>query len=220
MTRRPALALSPSLAARNPHLRPSGRPATGTPLPGPQDAATVHHRRSTPHAGAVVVVDVPGLRLVSEANSRGHTKHAKGGRNARVRAAVARAFLGVALPPLPLRVCVTRIAPCALDSDNIHGSGAKAVRDEVADVLGLRSDRDHRVEWRVTQMRGPVGVRVTLVPLPARRSTVDVGETADVVRLRVPRGDVQTFVMALLREGCGTLRAGGVVVETTVEADE
>lgn len=217
--RRPTLAAlaataAPAVRAQLVARRPTGAPDAGTPRAVPQDAGAVHQRRSTPAADGVVVVEVPGLELASEANARGHTRAAKGGRTKRIRSVVARAFHGVALPPLPLRVCVTRIAPCALDSDNIHGSGAKAVRDQVADALGLRSDRDRRVEWRVAQTKGPVGVRVTLAPLPALRSTVDAGEAADVVTLRVTREALERWADATITgdRGAVALDAGGVVV--------
>ena len=50
-------------------------------------------------------------------------------------------------------VTLTRIAPRALDDDNLR-SALKSVRDEVADQLGLPNDRDHRVRWEYGQERG------------------------------------------------------------------
>ena len=52
----------------------------------------------------------------------------------------------------PLVVTLVRIAPRALDSDNLAGC-AKHVRDGIADALGIK-DNDPRVEWRVEQRRG------------------------------------------------------------------
>ncbi len=51
-------------------------------------------------------------------------------------------------------VTLTRIAPSAgLDDDNLR-SALKACRDQVADELGLPSDRDPRVTWAYEQRRG------------------------------------------------------------------
>ncbi len=172
--------LPASVRQRNPQLPATTAPARRAPRKAPQRATAPV---AALPAGAVVV-DVPGLLLTSEANSRGHTKYGKADRTAKARAATAKALRGVALPPLPLRVCVTRIAPKALDSDNIHGSGAKAVRDEVADALGLPSDRDPRVTWRVAQACGPAGVRITLTPVDGR-GRVETQDAADVVTMHI-----------------------------------
>ena len=55
-------------------------------------------------------------------------------------------------PVLPCRVVLTRIAPRALDDDNLRGA-FKAVRDGVADALGIR-DNDPRVKFEYEQERG------------------------------------------------------------------
>lgn len=129
-----------------------------------------------------IVVTIPSLRLVSEANSRGHTI-AKADRIATQRSAVTSTLrvMGGAAPPLPCRVAITRIAPDVLDDDNL-ASACKAARDAVALWLvpvtqtirkGPRAgttrivgdDRDPRVEWSVAQEKGPYGVRVEIVPV-------------------------------------------------------
>lgn len=46
-------------------------------------------------------------------------------------------------------VVLTRLSPRELDTDNVIG-GLKAVRDGVADALGI-DDRDPRVEWIYAQ---------------------------------------------------------------------
>lgn len=51
------------------------------------------------------------------------------------------------------RVTLVRIAPRDLDDDNLRPS-MKAIRDEIADRLGLRNDRDPRVAWMYEQRRG------------------------------------------------------------------
>lgn len=136
----------------------------------------------TAHPLGGIVVEIPGLRLVSEANSRGHTI-AKADRIATQRSAVTSTLrvMGGAAPPLPCRVAITRIAPDVLDDDNL-ASACKAARDAVALWLvpvtqtirkGPRAgttrivgdDRDPRVEWSVAQERGPYGVRVEVVPV-------------------------------------------------------
>ena len=128
-----------------------------------------------------IVVEIPGVELVSEANARGMSI-AKARRVAQQRAVVESTLrtMGGAPPALPAVVCVTRIAPRELDSDNL-ASACKAVRDAVAVWLvpveqvvrtgtlrGTRrtvgDDRDARVEWRCAQERGPYGVRIEVAP--------------------------------------------------------
>jgi hypothetical protein len=64
-------------------------------------------------------------------------------------------------------ITLTRIAPRALDSDNL-ASGLKAARDGVADALGV-DDGSSRIEWRYAQQRGKAGeyaVRVEIQAVP------------------------------------------------------
>jgi hypothetical protein len=66
-------------------------------------------------------------------------------------------------PALPCVVTLTRLSPGKLDGDNLQGAG-KAVRDQVADFLGI-DDADERIEWRYAQERCPpkhFGVRVRI----------------------------------------------------------
>lgn len=87
------------------------------------------------------------LRIESVANKREHW----GKRAARAKA---HRFAALAVPahPLPCTVTLTRIAPRALDDDNLQ-SGFKALRDGIADRLGVK-DNDPRVTWRYAQERG------------------------------------------------------------------
>jgi hypothetical protein len=108
-----------------------------------------------------IVVTLP-LRLVSEANRRGHwSKHSK---RTRTQRGIARMALA---GPMHLTrwhilmngggaiVTMTRIAPRSLDvGDNLNAS-MKGVRDGVADALGI-NDNDPRVEWRYAQRKGKV----------------------------------------------------------------
>lgn len=64
-----------------------------------------------------------------------------------------------ARPALPCTVLLERIAPSiGLDDDNLAGS-LKAVRDAIAEWLGL-DDRDPRVAWKYAQRRGAWAVEV------------------------------------------------------------
>jgi hypothetical protein len=55
-------------------------------------------------------------------------------------------------PALPCTIKITRIAPRALDDDNLAGS-QKHVRDGIADWLGV-NDRDPRVKYEYAQRKG------------------------------------------------------------------
>lgn len=118
--------------------------------------------------GAEVISMTIPLRTVSEANAHTHwrerQKRAKGQRDAAGlfvlsewqrrygrRLAGLLAVNGIGA----LAVTLTRIAPRALDSDNLAGS-QKHVRDGVADALGI-NDRDPRVTWLYAQERGRKG---------------------------------------------------------------
>ncbi len=59
------------------------------------------------------------------------------------------------LPPLPVTVLVTRVAPSSgLDPHDGLRASLKGVVDGIADALGLKSDRDPRVSWAYDQRRG------------------------------------------------------------------
>jgi hypothetical protein len=95
------------------------------------------------------------VRIESEANLREcwRRKHAR----AKVQREATRLIL--MMPCSRLRhtrrrtyVTLTRIAPRKLDGDNLQ-RGFKAVRDGVADALGINDGADH-VGWHYTQDRG------------------------------------------------------------------
>jgi hypothetical protein len=96
------------------------------------------------------------LRLVSEANARGHwskgAKRAKEQRGVAMLACVGLVRNIVDKPIGAARVTITRISPRSLDGDNLQRS-AKATRDGIADALGI-DDGDARLEWRYAQRRG------------------------------------------------------------------
>jgi len=91
-----------------------------------------------------VIVELP-LRLESLSNKREHWAV----RHKRAKAHRSAAYLACKTHPLPCVVTITRIAPRALDDDNLRHA-AKSVRDGIADRLGV-DDRDPRVEWRYAQ---------------------------------------------------------------------
>jgi hypothetical protein len=100
-----------------------------------------------------MIITLP-IQTVSEANARCHwAKRAK--RVKHQRQTVAMVMAGRVICDglrAPCAVTLTRIAPRALDDDNLRGA-LKAARDGVADALGIR-DNDPRVTWSYGQERG------------------------------------------------------------------
>jgi hypothetical protein len=94
------------------------------------------------------------LRLPSAANLREHWR-VKAKRTQAQRQLVALYIGGKPRPALPVVVTLTRIAPRALDGDNLQGA-FKAMRDEVARFLGV-PDNHPAVTWEYGQRRGGVG---------------------------------------------------------------
>jgi hypothetical protein len=109
------------------------------------------------------------LRTISEANAREHwqaRKERRGGQRDTVRAILQRELghaprlhvLNEKLFTVPnlITVTLTRLAPGALDDDNLS-SAFKAVRDEIAVWIGV-DDRDARIRWQYAQERTAQGV--------------------------------------------------------------
>lgn len=94
------------------------------------------------------------IRTVSESNQREHW--AARARRRRKQRKDVHLLVGIMLRAEGLRapctVTLTRIAPRALDSDNLQGA-CKAIRDGVADALGV-DDGDPRIRWEYGQRRG------------------------------------------------------------------
>ena len=110
------------------------------------------------------------LHTVSESNARGHwgkrAKRAKEQRGVVCLALRARQPSNWVFPAVaPLVVTIARVAPRALDDDNLRGA-LKGVRDGVADWLEI-NDRDPRVSWAYAQERG--GVRQYAVKIRVER---------------------------------------------------
>lgn len=104
-------------------------------------------------------VPIP-LATVSEANARGHwaARHWRAREQRAMVLLVLRSRVGVRPPPMPLRIRLVRVSPRKLDGDNLQGA-LKAVRDGVADYLGINDSLDI---WDYGQERGPAGVRIEL----------------------------------------------------------
>jgi hypothetical protein len=99
----------------------------------------------------IICVVLP-VHIISEANQRHHWA-VKAKRVASHRA-ITKALLAKHKPPPagPIKITLTRIAPRALDGDNLQ-SGFKATRDSVADWLGI-DDGDKRLTWLYAQRKG------------------------------------------------------------------
>lgn len=123
-------------------------------------------RGQTQESEAMIVAFSIPIKTVSEANVRCHwrvrAKRAKGQRTA---AYVNTLVAGAKHIALPAVVTITRVAPRALDCDNL-ASSQKHIRDGIADALGI-DDRDPRVTWAYRQRKGPMAVEVIVEGRPA-----------------------------------------------------
>lgn len=90
------------------------------------------------------------IHTVSTLNVREHWAK-RAGRAKRQRRESYLLTMGLKLNP-GMTVTLTRIAPRALDDDNLRGA-LKSVRDGIADRLGI-DDRDPRVTWAYGQRKG------------------------------------------------------------------
>ena len=152
----PAAPVAPPAPAKRPG-RGSARPATPDARTGALDAAA-----------GVVVVELPGLRLVNPLNQRSHWRTVSA-RGKREKAAVAAALRGRVPPALPVVVTITRVSQGRLDDDGATAS-AKHVRDATATWLGC-DDADPGVRFVVTQAKGAAAVRIAVGPRVEPRAT-------------------------------------------------
>ena len=115
----------------------------------------------------------PRMRLESEANRRDHwaVKHARA-KEQRYTVYYTLRCTYWPLPTLPCTITLTRVAPRALDDDNLVSS-CKSCRDGVADWFagseGKGNDRMGGVTWRYTQQQGTpreYGLWITLEESP------------------------------------------------------
>jgi crossover junction endodeoxyribonuclease RusA len=115
-----------------------------------------HLSRDGASDGHELRAEVP-VRTVSELNAREHWAR-RHKRRAQQRQTVGLVVVGMLAgsKPLPCVVVLTRLAPSkGLDGDNLVSS-MKAIRDGVADALGV-DDADPRVTWQYDQRRSPKG---------------------------------------------------------------
>lgn len=106
------------------------------------------------------MIELP-LRIESVANQRMHW-----GDKARQTRVHRMAAIAVPAHPVPCVVTLVRVAPRALDDDNLR-SAFKALRDGIADRLGVK-DNDPRVRWEYDQARGKAkeyAARVVIRPM-------------------------------------------------------
>lgn len=111
----------------------------------------------------LIGLDIAGVNIISEMNSRCHW--AARARRFKAQAAAVRQALSAAhfIAPPPFERCtitLTRVGRRQLDDDNL-ASGFKAVRDTLADWLGV-DDGSERLTWSYTQERGQPGIRITI----------------------------------------------------------
>lgn len=104
--------------------------------------------------------------LKTPQNQRSRTWHAGASKTKALREGIAIRLMGAsrARPVLPVTITLSRIAPRALDDDNLRGA-FKAIRDGICDYLGLRSDSSPLITWRYEQSSGPSATPDAYVPL-------------------------------------------------------
>lgn len=103
-----------------------------------------------PAARVTLRLVISPMRLVSEANQGGRLR-AKIGRKTAVKEATWKALSLVKPPSLPVVVRLTRLGGNELDREENLPMALKAVKDVVAEWLGLPDDRDRRVRWVIRQ---------------------------------------------------------------------
>lgn len=110
------------------------------------------------------------IRLVSEANMREHW-FVKNKRKKQQQAIVQACWISEGMNRVewrfPLKITFTRIGARRMDSDNLAGSG-KAVRDELAKLLGVNDGDETKVTWHYQQRtgkRGEYAVEIELKPV-------------------------------------------------------
>lgn len=159
--------MKPRLHLRDIPFTPRGRvklPMAKRTTPKTRKPVAVVPRIEHFEPGWRVVISLP-IDTVSEANRASHEHWRKRQDRARAQRLAAanavrlasKAGLGSVLPAV---VTITRVASRSLDDDNL-ASSQKAIRDGIADALGI-DDGSDRVLWRYKQERGPVGVRIDI----------------------------------------------------------
>ena len=108
------------------------------------------------------------IRTESEANLREHW--AQKAKRARTQRAIVKTMLRPLKPkivdPGGYSVVLTRIAPRPLDDDNLARS-FKAIRDGIAEAIGMDDNVKSKLKWGYAQERGPskqYAVRIQIRP--------------------------------------------------------
>lgn len=106
-------------------------------------------------------ISIP-IRTVSPLNAREHWR-ARSRRVKAEREAAQIMLYSQRRPEIPCSVLLTRVAPSnGLDDDNLLGA-LKAVRDQVAQWIGVDDRHSDRVSYRYAQRRGPWAVEVVFL---------------------------------------------------------
>jgi hypothetical protein len=136
-------------------------PRTRTPVPPPPLVWPTTPPALAPHQArrALPLIAVfPGFRLVSESNQREHwaKKHQRA-KDQRYTVYYTLRCTYWVVPPLPLTITLTRLAPRELDADNLVAC-FKATQDAVADWLagaeGKGQDRQPGLTWQYAWRQG------------------------------------------------------------------
>jgi hypothetical protein len=99
------------------------------------------------------------LRTVPGLNAREHFR-VRAKRVQIERKTTAGYLIGKPKPPIPCSVRLTRVSPRGTaDDDNLVGA-MKAIRDEVANWLGIDDKHRNQVRYFYEQKRGPWGVEI------------------------------------------------------------
>lgn len=69
-------------------------------------------------------------------------------------------------PKAPIDIWLTRIAPRMLDIDDNLNASFKAIRDGIADWIGI-DDKSNLLRWRYSQKKGGVGEYAIIVEIYA-----------------------------------------------------
>lgn len=135
---------------------------------GPATAPLLHP--TLVRIGCTIVVAIPGLRLVSEANTCEHWR-TRARRTKEQKSMVTMVLRSlIAEPPRPpVDVVIVRVGPGHLDDDNLQGSG-KHVRDAVAKWIGIDDGRES-FRCHVEQTSAGRGVYSVTIRITPQRSS-------------------------------------------------
>lgn len=106
------------------------------------------------------------IKTVTGLNAREHWR----ARASRVKKERQAAALIVKPFPIPCVVRMTRLSSRLCDDDNLQGA-CKAIRDQIAEILGSHDGPRSPIKWEYAQeqcKRGEFGVRIEFEPLKVR----------------------------------------------------